>query len=182
MLEPTHFTPDQVDVFKVGEMKTRGKWCHFFTDDYRFQNVWNAYDKYHEQLSYYDGVITPDYSMYSDMPLAMQIWNCYRNRVLAYYMQKRGLKIIPCVSWSTPDTFEWCFDGIPKGCTVAVSTNGCLSPNNRAGYIDGMEALDSIIRPDKIIVVGKPIEVDVRAELIYYKSEYQKMEEMKHGR
>ena len=182
MLQSVDYIPQTVDVFRTSDMKPRGKWCHFFVDDYRFNGLWNSFEKYIEQLSYYEGVITTDFSMYSDFPTAMQIWNCYRNRVLAYYMQARGLKIIPTVSWTDKSSFDWCFDGIPKGSNVAVSTNGCLSPENRRGYIQGMLALDEMVKPKRIIVVGKQIELDVKAELIYFESEYQKMERLKNGR
>ena len=43
--------------------------------------------KYLNILSKYGGVITPDYSLYRDMPLSMQIWNIFRSRALGSYLQ-----------------------------------------------------------------------------------------------
>ncbi len=39
------------------------------------------------------------------------------------YFQHYGITIIPTVSWSTKDSFDFCFDGIPKGATVDENQN-----------------------------------------------------------
>lgn len=31
-------------------------------------------------------------------------------------MQDYGIKVVPTVQWAEPETFEFCFDGIEKGC------------------------------------------------------------------
>lgn len=47
---------------------------HFFIYDYNFENVWKDTEKYVELLSKYKGVLTPDFSMYTEMPYAVQIY------------------------------------------------------------------------------------------------------------
>jgi len=56
----------------------------------------------------------------------MQIWNTYRNRALAYWLQNNGIKIIPNVRWGNERTFDFAFEGLPTGGTYAVGTNGCI--------------------------------------------------------
>lgn len=65
-------------------------------------------------LKKYECVFTPDYSLYADMPIPMLIWNTYRSRFLGAYYQAEGVKIIPTVSWSLENSFDFCFAGLPK--------------------------------------------------------------------
>ena len=44
---------------------------HFFLYDYNFEKIWNTPDKYVELLSEYKGVLSPDFSMYTEMPYAV---------------------------------------------------------------------------------------------------------------
>ena len=46
----------------------RGKGCHFFIDDYQFERLWNSPSRYLGVLRGYDCVLTPDFSLYMDMP------------------------------------------------------------------------------------------------------------------
>ena len=50
----------------------RGKGCHFFIDDYQFERLWNSPSAYLGVLRGYDCVLTPDFSLYMDMPDPMQ--------------------------------------------------------------------------------------------------------------
>ncbi|MGQ7329867.1 DUF4417 domain-containing protein, partial [Streptococcus suis] len=77
-----------------------------------------------EKLTEFDCVLTPDFSLYQDMPIAMQIWNVYRSRLIGQMMQNYGCTVIPTVSWSRHESFVFCFDGLPRNATLAVSTIG----------------------------------------------------------
>lgn len=50
---------------------TKSKIVHFFVDDYQFIRYWNTPDKYIPKLSQFAAVCAPDFSTYTDMPLAM---------------------------------------------------------------------------------------------------------------
>lgn len=54
---------------------------HFFLDDYQFERLWRSPQIYVNMLSKFDCVLTPDFSLYSDMPKSMMIWNTYRSRL-----------------------------------------------------------------------------------------------------
>ena len=97
---------------------------HFFIDDYQFERVWNYPDKYLDMLMAYDCILSPDFSLYSDMPMAMKIWNVYRSRQIGAYYQSCGVRVIPTISWAEPETYTFCFAGVPEGSVVAVSTVG----------------------------------------------------------
>ena len=48
---------------------------HFFIDDYLFQRVWNDPARYAMFLRAFKAVMTPDFSLFSDYPRAVQIYN-----------------------------------------------------------------------------------------------------------
>lgn len=100
---------------------------HFFIDDYQFNRVWTSPDVYVEMLGRFQAVCTPDFSTYTDFPKAIQIYNHYRKHWLGAYWQAHGMTVIPTISWSDHDSYEWCFDGEPVGSTVIVSSVGTQS-------------------------------------------------------
>lgn len=176
-LQPVDYTPEEVIPFSaaMSERKPRGKWVHFFIDDDLFERAWNQPDRYLRIMQCFDGIITPDFSSYLDMPASCAIWNMYRNRVLAYYYQSCGLKIIPSVGWMDETSYSWCFDGLPEHSTLAVSTNGCFFPEGKQFYIAGMIEMDRRLQPNRIIVVGRSIDVPIETELVYFDSFGQEM-------
>lgn len=67
------------------EADKAGRCCHFFIDDYQFERVWARPAAYLECLRGFDCVLTPDFSLYLDMPDAMQRWNRYRSQALGHW-------------------------------------------------------------------------------------------------
>ena len=75
-----------------------------------------------EKLDQYYALLSPEFSLYWDMPRALQIYSTFKNRWCGAYWQRQGFIVIPTVFWSSNDSFEFCFDGIERGLVVAVST------------------------------------------------------------
>lgn len=90
------------------------KGVHFYCCDFLFARVWNNPDKYINLLSQFGAVCAPDFSLYNEMPLAMQIYNHYRKHWCAAYWQAHGIHVIPTLCWCGMDSFDWCLDGTPK--------------------------------------------------------------------
>lgn len=135
--------------------KPEGKGIHFFLDDYQFNRLWVNIDRYIPMLQKFRYVMSPDFSTYTDFPKAIQIYNHYRKHWCAAYMQEAGIKVIPTISWSTPDSFEWCFDGEPVGGTVAVSSVGTQnSIGKKRLFLDGHNAMVERLHPETIIFYG----------------------------
>ena len=121
---------------------TDQKVVHFFLDDYQFYSLWRNPDRYVDKLSKFRYVLTPDFSTYTDFPKAIQIYNHYRKHWVGAYLQEYGCRVIPTISWSTPDSYEWCFDGEPEGGTVAVSSVGCMNGKQKKElFLSGYNAL-----------------------------------------
>lgn len=153
LLKPVHFTPANALPFEKVYSKANSKnWVHFYTHDHIFECVWNNPKRYLPIFRRIAGVITPDFSVYREMPLAMQIWNTYRNRALAFWLQSEGVPIIPNVRWGDERTYAFAFEGLPKGGTVAVSTNGLLRNKlDREYFKQGLAVMIETLRPQTVV-------------------------------
>lgn len=121
---------------------------HFFVDDYQFNRIWAHPDNYLGMMARFDTVCTPDFSTYTDFPRIIQIYNHYRKHWLGAYWQAHGIKVIPTISWSTPDSFAWCFDGEPVGGAVAVSSVGTqASPESADLFMAGYNEMLRRLQP-----------------------------------
>ena len=150
--------------------KAKNVGVHFYIDDYQFERVWNAPEKYVDILAQYDCILSPDFSLYMDMPMPMKIWNIYRSRQIGAYYQSKGIKVIPTVSWAEKETFSFCFQGIPKGSIVSVSTIGVKQDSDALEvWKDGMREMIQAIEPTTILVYGGKLDFDYGdIEVIYF--------------
>ena len=155
------------------------KAVHFFLDDYQFLRVWNRPRDYIKLLSDFACVLSPDFSLYTDFPVAMQIYNHYRKHWLGAYWQSFGIKVIPTICWSDERSFEWCFDGEPSGGTVAVSSVGTQrSEETKRAFLLGYDAMIERLSPSKIIFYGTVPE-ECRGNIVHIKSFQDKFREGK---
>lgn len=147
---------------------------HFFIDDYQFERIWNAPHDYIDLLKRFDCVCTPDFSLYTEMPLPMQIWNVYRSRMVGQIMQDYGLQVIPTLQWCKEESFDFCFDGIEKGTVVAVSTIGVKEQDEgKRLWFSGMEEALDQIKPKCVIVYGGDIGFDFEKTKVVYIANHQ---------
>ncbi len=153
--------PNKVILFsKAMESKTKDfdQWVMFYEHDYKFECLWKNPKKYLERLKKFNGIISPDFSMYRNMPLAMQIWNTYRNRALAIWFQSNGIEVIPNVRWNDERTYTFAFDGIEKEKTIAIGTHGCLRGKENREYLEkGLDVAVQQLNPRRIIVYGSAL-------------------------
>lgn len=180
-LEPTQAIPSQVISFneRKGVKHPENYWVDFFIDDALFENFWNHPEISFDNLKRFAGIITTDYSMLPEMLPGQIIWNCTRNRVIAFYLQQHGFNIIPVASWCTENDFEWCFDGLPEKSSVAISTNGCLSsPYSHKMLLRGVKELYKQKAPSHLVVCGRKMpELDEYPNVVYYPSFSQRWKE-----
>lgn len=131
------------------------QWVMFYEHDVKFERLWNNPKQYLPKLKEFKGIISPDFSLYRNMPLVMQEWNTYRSRALAHWLQENGIEMIPNVRFNDERTYEFCFDGIEKNKTVAVGTHGCMKRiEDKELFILGLEEMVKRLSPKTIIVYG----------------------------
>ena len=130
-------------------------WVHFYEDDVRFERIWNYPNKYLPILRKFMGVITPDFSLYRDMPLAMQIWNTYRGKAIGNWLVENGVKIIPNIRWGDKRSFDFCCDGVGCNGTIAIGSHGCIKLLSERPYFEeGLKYVVHRLRPKTIVVYG----------------------------
>jgi len=142
---------------------------HFFVDDYRFEGIYQNPERTLEKYAQYNFLLTPDYSLYSDMNYWKQLENVAKNRWVGAFWQHYGMAVIPTVSWSDEQSFEFCFDGIEKHAIVAIGTIGCK--HNKKLFLEGYYAMLEKLEPDNVICFGSLFpEMDSRTIMIDYLS------------
>lgn len=153
---PTNSIPNKTILFsKISTSKDYDAWVVFYEHDYRFIQVWNNALKYVPLLKKFKGVISPDFSIYRNMPLSMQIWNTYKGKALAHFWQENGIDVIANVRFGDERTYYFCFSGVPKNSVVAVGTHGCIKKKvDRKYFKKGLNKLVYTLNPHTIVVYG----------------------------
>ena len=138
------------------DMENTHKTIHFFTYDWNFEAAYSKPEATLEKLDQYYALLTPEFSTYTDMPLVLQAYTTFKNRWCGAFWQKQGMQVIPTITWGTPASFEFCFDGVEQGSVVAVSTY--TREDNKKGFMDGYNKMLEAIRPSAIICYGDPFD------------------------
>lgn len=125
---------------------------HFYIDDYKFESVWSSPDKWLELFKSCKAIITPDFSNYTDMPKAQQLWNHYRRQWCGKYWQDNGVNVIPSLSWANEQIYDWNFAGVPQETICATSFVG--------DNIDKQASIDELL---KVLDIVKPLKLFIKA-------------------
>lgn len=173
VLEPCSYIPDDIIGFNYA-LTSKNKDCgiHFYIDDYQFERVWTQPQLYLDKLSEYQCIFTPDFSLYTDMPIAMKIWNTYRSRLIGQIAQRMGMLVIPTVSWCEEATFDFCFDGLPVGSTLSISTIGVKKEDyNFNLWKAGVDEMIKRLKPKTLLIYGGKVEYDYgNIKTIYFEN------------
>lgn len=142
---------------------------HFYLDDYQFERLWNKPDAYYSDISKFDCMLSPDFSLYLDMPESIKIWNTYRSRLIGAYYQSLGIKVIPALSWADEKSFDYCFKGVEQGGTISISTIGVKQHKESLKvWHKGVDEMIKQVNPKTVVVYGGKIEHDYQnIEVIY---------------
>jgi hypothetical protein len=136
---------------------------HFFLDDYRFEAVWSKPERGLSRTCSVGAALTPDFSVWSNMPMVMQLWQTYRARWCGAWMLHHGVQVIPTVSWAGPESYPFAFAGITPGSVVAVSSVGTVrDPGASRLFLAGYRAMLERLTPRTVLHCGTPTE-QVRA-------------------
>lgn len=177
---PQDFIPTDLVMYgtevRRGYASARDKCVHFFIDDYKFEPLWNKPIKTLGTIQRIGQALSPDFSIYIDDPLVMQMWNTYRSRWLGRYWQENGVQVIPTVIWGDERSYDFCFEGIAKNSTVAIGTVGVRSAEAKEFFKKGFEEMIKRLEPKTLLVYGEhmPLEFEKYVENVYYYDSYWK--------
>lgn len=159
-LKPTGFIPKNLAAWNAPRHRdyaaiSRGA-LHFFLDDYRFETAWASPERLLPRVKAVGAALTPDFSLWRGMPRAAQVWNVYRSRWCGAYWQSEGVEVIPTACWGTPDTFDFCFEGIPQDSIVAFSSLGIRTDElEQHLFRSGVEELIRRVQPRLLLAYGQ---------------------------
>lgn len=139
---------------KNDDVENKNKTIHFFTYDWKFEKVYQNAEQEVEKIKQYYAVMSPDFSIFTNMPIALQIESVFKNRWCGAYWQSHGVKVIPTVSWGDERSFSFCFDGIEEGAIVAVCTY--YRENCEEEFMLGYNEMLKRIKPSTVICYDKP--------------------------
>lgn len=156
---------EAINIYNKNIKNNKNFFCNayvcFYEDDQKFdgknKGIWSNPKGAYDILNHFDGLITPDFSTYQDFPISLKIYNTYRMRAFGYwYGTLCKKKVINNVRWGTRETFNFCFDGIPKNSIIAIGTVGG-SPFkliDRERFENGLLVMMKKLSPKTIIIYG----------------------------
>lgn len=181
-LEPVRIynTPELISYNYANTAKDKqNKGVHFFVDDYQFLRLWNNPSAYVSLLSQFQLIFTPDFSLYTDFPKAMQIYNHYRKHWLGAYWQAQGITVVPTICWSDESSFDFCFDGEPVGGTVVVSSVGTQNNTQaKQAFLMGYNEMINRLNPETIIFYGN-VPDECKGNIVRIRAFQEKFREVK---
>lgn len=140
---------------KRRQTKDRRQWVHCYLFDFRFRQIITDTDKHVESVRLFDGFISPDPSLYRDMPVAAQVANTYLNRAVGHYMQRMGIPTIVNIRWGDERSFPFAFAGAPSRSTVATSNHGCLRGRENLYWFErGFDEMVCRLDPRRVVLHG----------------------------
>ena len=179
VINPCYEIPNRLISFsKCISARDHDCWVHFYEDDHLFERLWRNPKKYLSILLRFNGIILPDWSLYRDMPLVMQLWNIYRSRAIGTWLQTNGVQVIPNIRYGDQRTYKISTNGIPRHSVIAVGTHGTLKNLvDRDIFVKGLDVVVKVLRPTAIIVYGScPDSIfqkyrDMGIKIYHFKSE-----------
>lgn len=156
------------------------KIVHFYEDDYRFLRLFRNPKAYLPKLRQYRYVLSPDMSQFIEMPSFARYANNCHNKAMAQFLQRNGVNVIANVTWSLPDSYDYCFDGIPTNTTIAINSNGVNAhSDSKYLWLRGYQEAIKRLQPKRIIRYGQKMHGEIEEISIYYENEY--LRRMRHG-
>ncbi len=153
---------------KRKQSKNHDEFVCFYEYDIKFRDVLTSVNQFLPELKQFKGVITPDCSLYRDMPLVLQLANIYMNRAIGHKLQSEGLYVIPSIRWGDERTYsddylpeKAAFLGVPKNSILSISTYGCIKDlDDRRYFACGLWSMLDTLRPHTVLVHG-PMPEDI---------------------
>ena len=105
----------------------QGQVAHFFLHDHTFRRLmWDKLENSVHELSKFDAVFAPDFSMWVDLPEYYNKESLFKNRFDTAYMQYCGIPTIPVASWGDAHSLSYGFKGLPQNSVIGVCGIGHL--------------------------------------------------------
>jgi hypothetical protein len=131
----------------------------FYTHDRHFEPFWEYPSYYVSRMMRVGmlGALTPNFSLFTNGPDALNVFNAYRAKWVGRYMQEVGIKIIPDVQPFRLD--EWAIDlscaGIPVGLPwLSFQGQSISGIGEETDYAEAMKLIIGKLKPKNLLVYG----------------------------
>lgn len=132
-----------------------GACLQFHLADRRIDCIWTNTEKYVDRISKFDFVTCPDFSLLLEMGRAEILWNVQRSFKLGRYFQSLGMHVFSTAMWAYPDTYDICFEPVPRHSVSFVSTIGSnRKEESRKQFKLGLRAFCERTMPAGLILYG----------------------------
>lgn len=143
----------------------KGGLCSFYVDDERFADICMDFDAMVEagekiKAHGFAAAVAPNLSLWRNEPPAMWVYYTYLVRYVARYWQEMGLKVIPDINWADERSYDFCFDGIPHGASVAAiqcrttNTGTDQFAESKKYFLKGLKLALERVAPKKLLIYG----------------------------
>ena len=128
---------------------------HFYQHDVSFAEFLQHPENFLSEIKEFGGIVSPDPSLYTNMPLAVQLYNSFLNRAITFFLQKNKVNVIPNVRWGSLASFQFCFDGLVTRGTYAISGHGCIQKKcEKELFKKGLQTMLEKLTPHLVVVYG----------------------------
>ncbi len=154
-----------VSIMEFDKVHWPGSFVQSFKDDYKFDgknSLWNDTERFIEMLLRWRmGMLTPDYSTFSDTHSEICRWNRFRSRIVGYHLEKRRVPVIPTLIWWDDVSADEAHIGLRKGQVYAVSTiNVVKDKKTRCLFGKRIRRICSALKPKTLLVYGSTDNID----------------------
>ena len=150
--------PERIMPFNKA-LNYRGDLSHvficFYAPDKTFERVRQHPERYVDFFKKTAGIIGPDFSIHSDMPVIKQKTQMNDNLSLTYYYGSQGIPIIPNLRAGIDELESEFFSAIPHDSLVAIGTHGFIKEKQEQyEWYCFLEKVIAELHPSAIVVYG----------------------------
>lgn len=151
LLSPSSINVDYIALYsRANEYnKTNNTAVSFFEYDYKFIDIWRSIEdgderklnKYKERFSNVKYIISPDFSLCGDNYNCFNVANIQKARIISIWLTcECGVNVIPLVTYSNEQSFEYFLDGLEECKVVCFSLEHALQSSiDRALLIEAIK-------------------------------------------
>lgn len=127
----------------------------FYSPDSTFERIRKNPKRYISFFKKTAGIIGPDFSIHSDMPVVKQKAQINDNLSLAYYYGSKGIPLIPNLRCGIDELLPEFLSAIPRHTLVAIGTHGFIKQKQeQCEWYCFIETFCKVLQPTGIIVYG----------------------------
>ncbi|MDE6717490.1 MAG: DUF4417 domain-containing protein [Muribaculaceae bacterium] len=141
---------------------------HFYFEDSRILQYWNKPFETEKKLSNFKVSLGIDFSMTNEMTRPQKMHASFLNKLWVAWLQSRGHKVIPNVSFPDEWQEDYWIEGWPRHSVIAISSVGVLTHGNPKEWLKAVERIRKVLQPIYILRYGPKIPDENNENCIYF--------------